>query len=70
MYVARMICSDPGCAERAVVEADEVLELVSLLCECGCTMEIVGLPDHVDDVLPDPVALHPRPAFDGLDLAA
>jgi hypothetical protein len=49
MYVARLICSDESCAERVAAEADDLLELLSLACECGCTFEILGLPDWIDD---------------------
>jgi hypothetical protein len=49
MYLARLICSDGDCAERIVAEADDVLDLVSMACECGCTFEVLGLPDWIDD---------------------
>jgi hypothetical protein len=71
MYVARVICSDPECAERTVAEAEDVLDLVWLMCECGCSMQLVGLPDFVDErATPAPLLLRPRRPLDGLDLAA
>ena len=62
MYVARLICSDEACAERVVVEADDVMELVSLACECGCTFEVLGLPDWIDDDSAVIVEFRPRRA--------
>ena len=60
MYVARLICSDQECAERIVLEADDVMELVSLACDCGCTFEVVGLPDWVEDETATIVEFRPR----------
>jgi hypothetical protein len=49
MYVARLICSDVQCAAELTAEAAEALELETLLCACGCTLEIIGWPDWVDE---------------------
>lgn len=49
MYLARIICSDSACAERAVVEAETLEELDALLCDCGCSVQVLGIPDLVDD---------------------
>lgn len=48
MFVARVICSDEGCAEERTVEADSLAELEALLCDCGCVLEIIGWPDWVE----------------------
>lgn len=47
MFVARLICSDTDCAEELEVEAPSVEELDWLLCDCGCTLEIIAWPDAV-----------------------
>jgi hypothetical protein len=48
MYIARLICSDEACAERIVTEADTLEELDAMACECGCTYQVLGVPDWVD----------------------
>ena len=45
MYTARLVCSDPGCAEELVAQAATLRELESLLCDCGCALELVGWPE-------------------------
>lgn len=49
MYIARLICTDPACAETLTVEAASLRELETMACECGCGLEILGWPDHVDE---------------------
>jgi hypothetical protein len=49
MFVARLICSDVECAVELTAEAAGAAELETLLCDCGCTLEIVGWPDWVDE---------------------
>jgi hypothetical protein len=49
VFVARLICSDVECAVELSAEGLEVSELESLLCDCGCTLEIIGWPDWVDE---------------------
>lgn len=49
MFIARLICSDPGCAEEREAEAPTLDELERLLCDCGCTFEIIAWPDRVDE---------------------
>lgn len=49
MYIARLICSDETCAERAVSEAETLEELEALACECGCTYQVLGVPDFVEE---------------------
>ena len=45
MYSARLVCTDPSCAEEIAAETATLGELDSLLCECGCALEVVGWPD-------------------------
>ncbi len=45
MYTARLVCSDPGCAQELAAETTTLGELQALLCECGCALEVVGWPD-------------------------
>jgi hypothetical protein len=49
MFVARLTCSDAACAAEVTAEGRAVAELETLVCECGCALEIVGWPDWVDD---------------------
>ena len=48
MFVARVICSDTGCAEEREIEAATLAEIEALLCDCGCVLEIIGWPDWVE----------------------
>ena len=48
VYVARLICSDPGCTLEAATEARSLRELEALACDCGCALAIIGWPDWVD----------------------
>lgn len=45
MYSARLVCSDPGCAELVAAETATLRELQTLVCECGCALEVIGWPD-------------------------
>jgi hypothetical protein len=45
MYTARLVCTDPLCAEEIAGETATLGELYSLLCDCGCALEVVGWPD-------------------------
>jgi hypothetical protein len=47
VYVARLVCSDPGCAAELDAEALTQQELETLICDCGCGLEIVGWADWV-----------------------
>lgn len=47
VLVARLICSDPACAEEVAGEAATLRELEVLACECGCALEVIGWPDAV-----------------------
>jgi hypothetical protein len=49
MFVARLVCSDGECAAEAAAEAATPRELESLLCDCGCALEVIGWPDWVDE---------------------
>jgi len=49
MYIVRMFCSAPACEFTLVLEADDVMEIATALCDCGCTLEVQGLPDWSDD---------------------
>ena len=49
MFVARLTCSDAECAAEATAEARTVAELETLVCECGCALEIVAWPDWIDE---------------------
>ena len=69
MYVARLLCSDPACAETIVEEARTLRELEVLACDCGCAFAVIGWPDRVDDAgAADVLVLRPR--GDGLPEAA
>ena len=59
MFVARLICSDPACAAELDAEAPTAAELETLLCHCGCALEVIAWADWVEDPA-DVVALQPR----------
>jgi hypothetical protein len=61
MFVARLICSDVECAAESTCEGATAAELATLLCDCGCTLEIIGWPDWVDEP-GEVVALRVTPA--------
>lgn len=64
MFVARLICSDTDCAEESEVHAGSLAELERLVCECGCTLEMIAWPDWADDMA-RVVELHPGGSRDG-----
>ena len=47
MLVARLICSDEACAAELAGEAATLRELETLVCDCGCALELIGWPDGV-----------------------
>jgi hypothetical protein len=49
VLVARLLCSDPACAEEIAAEARTLRELEVLACECGCGLEVIGFPDRVEE---------------------
>ena len=69
MFVARLICSDSDCAEEQEIHAGSLAELERLLCDCGCTLELIAWPDWVDDGA-EVVALRGRLAAVSLPAAA
>ncbi len=53
MLVARLLCSDPACAEPFEARARTLAELATLACDCGCGLEVLALSIGPDDD-PDP----------------
>ena len=53
MYIVRLICSDEYCADEVMAEAQTLEELDLLVCDCDCTLTLIGFPDHVDEPLAD-----------------
>ena len=49
MFVARLTCSDAACAAEVTAEGQALAELETLVCECGCALDIVAWPDWVDE---------------------
>ncbi len=60
MYVARLICSDADCAELSTAETLTLRELETLVCECGCALEIIGFPDVSAEPLAEVILLKAR----------
>jgi hypothetical protein len=53
LLLARLVCSEPACADQLVeVHAATLAELELLACECGCALHVVAWPDAHDDVAP------------------
>ncbi len=48
VYVARLICSDESCADQAR-GAQNLEELDTLVCACGCAPAVIGWPNHLDE---------------------
>ena len=65
MYVARLVCSDPHCAEEVAAETATLRELEPLVCDCGCALEAVGWPDVAAEPLARVVLLRLRRARRG-----
>ena len=57
MYTARLVCSDPGCAEEVTADTATLRELGTLLCDCGCALEIIGWPDVAAEPLAQVIML-------------
>ena len=49
MFVARLTCSDAACAAEVTAEGRTTGELETLVCECGCALDIIAWPDWVDE---------------------
>lgn len=62
MYVARLICSDTDCAEQVTYEAWTLRELETLVCDCGCALEVIGWPDVSAEPLAEVILLRARTA--------
>jgi hypothetical protein len=60
MYVARLVCSDMGCAEQITHEAWTLRELETLVCDCGCSFELIGWPDVSAEPLAEVILLRAR----------
>jgi hypothetical protein len=45
MLLARIVCSDPLCAEELDVSVEELDELDSLICECGFGFVLVDVAE-------------------------
>ena len=43
MFIARMLCSDPGCAEEREVVVAELTELDGACCECGFGLVVTSI---------------------------
>ena len=63
MFGVELLCSDPECAE-AVEAVGALAELDALVCECGCTLEIMTVWEVREERLPE------RTLEDDLPLAA
>jgi hypothetical protein len=57
MYAARLVCSDPLCAEEVAAETATLRELETLICDCGCSLEVVGWPDVEAEALAQVIVL-------------
>jgi hypothetical protein len=57
MYSARLVCSDPACAEEIAVQTATLRELESLLCDCGCALSVIGWPDVAAEPLAEVILL-------------
>ena len=70
MFVARLICSDEGCAAEVAAESATLAELETLACECGCALEVLGWPDWEDEPAAEVVTLRVGGGSGGLPEAA
>lgn len=50
LLLARLVCSDAGCAERADEVVTSLEELDALACECGCTWELLAVSLDAEEV--------------------
>jgi hypothetical protein len=48
VFVVRLICSDPACAEAFEARAATLGDLEALACACGCGLQVLGWPDAAD----------------------
>jgi hypothetical protein len=70
MFVARLVCSDERCAAEVAAEAPTLRELETLVCDCGCALELIGWPDSADEPAAEVVSLRVRAVAAGLSEAA
>ena len=70
MYVAHLVCSDEACAAEVAAEAATLRELETLVCDCGCALELIGWPDSVDEPVAEVISLRVRAVGPGLSEAA
>lgn len=65
LLLARLVCSDPLCAEELEESVAGPAELDALACACGCTLELLGvsLDARVTGVRGAVRALIERPAL-------
>ena len=62
MYSARLVCSDEACAEEVTLEAATLAELETLICDCGCALEVIGWPDVAAEPLAEVIMLRVQAA--------
>jgi hypothetical protein len=43
MLIARMLCSDPGCADEREIVVAELAELDAACCECGFGLIVTSI---------------------------
>ncbi len=48
VFLARLICSDQGCAETFEIYADTLAELATLACYCDCGLQVLGVAESVE----------------------
>jgi hypothetical protein len=70
VYVARLICSDEACAAEVAADAATLRELETLVCDCGCALELIGWPDSVDEPVAAVISLRVRAVAGGMSEAA
>ena len=51
LLVARLICSDPECAELVDEPVGSLAELDALACDCGCTWELLAVSLDAGDTV-------------------
>jgi hypothetical protein len=51
LFLARLICSDVDCAERADERVVSLAWLDALACDCGCTFELLAVSLEVEELV-------------------
>lgn len=49
LFLARLLCSDPDCAERVEEHVADLDDLDLLACVCGCTFELLAVSLEAPD---------------------